>query len=130
MFCASGIGAVAPSGVTATLRRWNADANPSFTVMLKFGLLSGMFCDTHCWPLPLVPPTIRPGRIKATVCCQSLVEIPGFPISEKLITIWVGTIVEADPNWKALARTFVIRITRVMALPGASIGTVHLSALG
>src|SRR6267378_4597630 len=61
--------------------------------------------------------------MKATVCCGLLMVTCCDPVTEMNITIWVGISVELVPNWHALPRTFVMRITRVLTVPGASIGT-------
>src|ERR1700682_1624759 len=61
--------------------------------------------------------------MKATVCCGLLMVTCCDPFTAMNITIWVGISVELVPNWQALPRTFVMRITRVLVVPGASIGT-------
>src|SRR5258708_13536016 len=61
--------------------------------------------------------------MKATVCCGLLMVTCCDPFTAMNITIWVGISVELVPNWQALPRTFVMRITRVLTDPGASIGT-------
>src|SRR5258708_27639207 len=61
--------------------------------------------------------------MKATVCVGLLIVTCCEPFTAMNMVIWVGTSVEDTPNWNALPRTLVTRITRVPEVPGASIGT-------
>ena len=61
--------------------------------------------------------------MKATVCCGLLMGIEVVEVAETNITIWVGIKVELTPSWLALARTLVMRMIRVLVVPGGSIGT-------
>src|SRR5258708_28979795 len=61
--------------------------------------------------------------MKATVCVGLLIVTCCEPFTAMNMVIDVGTSVEDTPNWNALPRTLVTRITRVPEAPGASIGT-------
>src|SRR5450755_4109217 len=61
--------------------------------------------------------------MKATVCVGLLIVTCCEPFTAINMVIWVGTSVEDTPSWNALPRMLVTRITRVPAVPGASIGT-------
>src|SRR4029079_16417921 len=71
----------------------------------------------------------RPGNTKATACCGLFKANDWLAEIKMNAKIWVGTKLVDAGTPAALARTFVIRLVRVLFVPGGTIGTpAHTTA--